>query len=593
MYKAKRMAIKNFRKLHELENISFGDKITVISGINGLGKSNILSIISSLFGVSSRRYTGGDFHPGFHDYFHISQDENFEEYEVFVEISTTSDYTFTKRMDFSDYSESSRGIRVIPRTSNYFCPEPKPTITSINSINKNEGLRVGPDSRVRIPSVFVSLSRLFPIGEAKTTKSTVTSRSKLVKNDFYKKYIEWYNAVLPNSINVDETKIELTSKQIGENKRNNIYISVGDSSYTTQSIGQDNIGNIISALIDIYMYKEENKEKYEGAILCIDEVDSSLHPSAQIRLFELLDKLSTELSLQIFVSSHGLPILEEITRKTAIDPENYQLIYLKGAINPYNTTINDFNTLKANLYDEINNIEPNIKIYCEDPETERLFKLLIKTADALKVSKTFPTYSIIPIRLGAEQLLKASTHDPYFESVGIILDGDARSKSTKLTVEQYISEPNSTSGLTTRDMKKNRNVVFLPNFLPPESYLYSIIHNYTIHESDNFGFWRGLDRQTKLFHYTTDYITNNILNVQPLTNDNLKKKDISDRMFYFCEDSSILIDYYSKEEHKNELEKFIGDFSNVLSILNKKLKASRIWFWPRIIFLYIIKVRRW
>ena len=569
------MTIKNFRKLHELESITFGNKISVISGINGLGKSNILSIISSLFGVSNNRYTGGNFQPEFNEYFNISEDENFQSYEVFIEVSTDTDDTISKRMDFSDYTESGRGIRIIPRTTNYFYSDPKPTLTSINLKNKEKLFKVGPDSRVRIPCVFVSLSRLFPIGETKTTETKISKNNKLIKHNIYKKYIEWYNAVLPSSINTDETNITITSKEVGENNRKNIYISIGDSRYNTQSIGQDNLGNIISALVDIYIYREDNIHTYEGAVLCIDEIDSSLHPSAQIRLFGLLDKLSTELSLQIFVSSHGLPILEEITRKTAIDPKNYQLIYLKGGINPYNTAINDFDTLKSNLYDEINNIEPNIKIYCEDPETERLFQLLIKTANALGVSKKFPTYSIIPIRLGAEQLLNASKNDPYFESVGIILDGDARSKNKKLTIEEYLENPDIISGLTTRNMNKNRNVVFLPNFLPPESYLYSVISDYTIHESDNFGFWRGLDRNSRTFHYTTDYITNNIINLQPLTNDNFKKKDISDTMFKFCEESSILIDYYSKEENKTELKKFIDDFSKILEVVKKKLKSSR------------------
>lgn len=575
-YKVNRMTIKNFRKLHELENITFGNRISVISGTNGLGKSNILSILSSLFGVSNHRYTGGNFQPEFYEYFHISQDENFKDYEVFVEVSTDIDYKFSKRMDFSDYTASNRGIRIIPRTTNYFYDEPKPTLKDINLTNKEMDIKVGPDSRIGIPSVFVSLSRLFPIGETKATEKKVSKNNKLIKKDVYKKYIEWYNAVLPNSISVDETDIAVTSKEVGEIRRQTIYLPIENSSYNTQSIGQDNLGNIISALIDIYIYREENKETYEGAILCIDEVDSSLHPSAQIRLFKLLDNLSNELSLQIFVSSHALPILEEITKKTAINSEDYQLIYLKGKINPYNTVINDFDTLKSHLYDEVNSIAPEVKIYCEDQETERLFKLLINTADAIGLKNNFPRYSIIPIHLGAEQLLTASEHDNYFESVGMILDGDARSKNKKLTIEEYLSNPKVSSGLTTRDMKKNRNIVFLPNFLPPESYLYSIIHDYTKNELSNLGFWRQLDKLQKTFHYTTEYVTDHIINVSPLTNNKLKDKEISNEMFNFCEESSILIDYYQKEEHQEELKEFIKHFSNVLSFVNKKLKSSRI-----------------
>ena len=125
-------------------------------------------------------------------------------------------------------------------------------------------------------------------------------------------------------------------------------------------------------------------------------------------------------------------------------------------------------------------------------------------------------------------------------------------------------------------MKENKNVVFLPNFLPPESYLYSIIYDYTKNEISNLSFWRQLDKSQKTFHYTTDYITEHIIDTTPLTNNGLKEKKVSEEMFKFCEESSILIDYYNKEEHKDELKHFIEHFSKVLSFINKKLKASRI-----------------
>ena len=57
----------------------------------------------------------------------------------------------------------------------------------------------------------------------------------------------------------------------------------------TQSVGQDNIGYIVSALVDFYLHKKRT-ENYNGGILCIDEIDASLHPNAQLRLFDLLAK---------------------------------------------------------------------------------------------------------------------------------------------------------------------------------------------------------------------------------------------------------------------------------------------------------------
>ncbi|WP_370854705.1 AAA family ATPase [Megasphaera sp.] len=55
-------------------------------------------------------------------------------------------------------------------------------------------------------------------------------------------------------------------------------------------------------------------EDYSSGILCIDEIDVSLHPDAQQRLIDLLDKLSSELNLQIIISSHSLVIIKEILK---------------------------------------------------------------------------------------------------------------------------------------------------------------------------------------------------------------------------------------------------------------------------------------
>ena len=44
------LELKNFRSFHDV-SIPLGDKITVISGVNGVGKSNIISLIASGSGL--------------------------------------------------------------------------------------------------------------------------------------------------------------------------------------------------------------------------------------------------------------------------------------------------------------------------------------------------------------------------------------------------------------------------------------------------------------------------------------------------------------------------------------------------------------
>lgn len=67
------------------------------------------------------------------------------------------------------------------------------------------------------------------------------------------------------------------------------------------SAGQDNIGQIISALISFKRLQKELGNRYKGGILLIDELDASLYPAAQIKLVDVLHKKSLELNLQVFL----------------------------------------------------------------------------------------------------------------------------------------------------------------------------------------------------------------------------------------------------------------------------------------------------
>ena len=51
---AKEFYIENFRKIKD-RKMKIGKKITVFSGQNGVGKSNVMSLIASTFGTKERR----------------------------------------------------------------------------------------------------------------------------------------------------------------------------------------------------------------------------------------------------------------------------------------------------------------------------------------------------------------------------------------------------------------------------------------------------------------------------------------------------------------------------------------------------------
>ena len=120
---------------------------------------------------------------------------------------------------------------------------------------------------------------------------------------------------------------------------------------------------------------------YNGALLCIDEIDVSLHPDTQIRLFELLKKLCNEISLQVIVSTHSLTILKESLKQEQKNSEEIKVIYLKNPSMPIVASIKSYELLKNDMFNKLNFQKTLPKIYFEDRVGQELF---IQHVDALR-----------------------------------------------------------------------------------------------------------------------------------------------------------------------------------------------------------------
>ena len=111
-YLADILYIEKFRKFTNKE-IKLGKKINVFSGQNGVGKSNLLSLIATTFGTKDRRATGGNFFPEFSDYFIINENENFKEYKSYLKVLIDDTDKFEERRHgYKDSRNENRGIRV-------------------------------------------------------------------------------------------------------------------------------------------------------------------------------------------------------------------------------------------------------------------------------------------------------------------------------------------------------------------------------------------------------------------------------------------------------------------------------------------------
>lgn len=605
------LILESFRNFRDVI-IPLGKKITIVSGVNGVGKSNILSLIASGSGINKKSLLGSNFQPEFLDFFNIDQTEKYQDYKIYLKYGQSSEsIALTKRISFKDDTGTNRGIRIIPRTTNKYLDGY--TIKKAEEEAKSK-FGVGGAGRVKIPTIYLSLSRLYPLGENKdlTHISKIRKNNPFAKEEMLNTYREWYNSVIPGSIkSADE--ISIIEKKACP--RSSLHMEIEGTPALSQSIGQDNIGNIISALIDIYLLSKESD--YNGALLCIDEIDVSLHPDTQIRLFELLKKLCDEISLQVIVSTHSLTILKESLKQERKNSEDTKVIYLKNPSMPIVASIKSYVLLKNDMFNKINFQKTLPKIYFEDRVGQELFiqhvnalrniiKLIKKSSDAtyFRNSENVSNCDAIRERIlefedianikdelkqvithcGCDELMKISEADEYFNRVIIFLDGDARlkEKSQHPMVKDYLEIDFNPKEKGLSDRQHKPNLVFAPGYFAPESYLYRIIYELINNQTKYIDFWRGVDQNEEITLYTPDKIKNMFRNLkEDFTNDDLKnvfkEQPNSSELWDFIIKSSLIEYYYMDYSTIDILLNFVKDIRTAynmtlqLTMENKKV----------------------
>ncbi|MDO5296395.1 MAG: AAA family ATPase [bacterium] len=543
--KAKKIILDNFRNFRDVE-LPLGRKITIISGQNGVGKSIVLSLIASGSGVGKKAALGSNFQPEFNEFFNIDPSENYTDYKIYIQYESEGRPDLVRRLSFQDYTKTERGIRIIPRTSNYGTEKKQKDIET----EVKAAYGIGGAARASIPTIYLSLSRLYPLGEKskdekhKTSVSVkkISKRNALCQEDVKDKFRTWYNAVIPNAIK-DDADIEIIEKTISP--RASLHMDIVNTPTLSQSIGQDNVGNIISALVDIYQLSKE--KDYEGALLCIDEIDVSLHPDTQIKMLHLLEALSDELNVQFVLSTHSLTFIKEMLQKENKNNIDYRVVYIKNPSAPYVSIQKDYKLLKADMFGDLSFSKPKVKAYFEDEVGKTVFGLLVdafksiysevnnkcknNTAAAVlrnsvdekdfeKINRQIldledivmirSQIEEIPVYLGCDTLADLNEADSYFKKVMIVLDGDARIKNAndpnlKPQIRDYLDkEYQLEQGKNER--KHENNVCFLPDFFAPESFLYRIIFIVSNNAIKYGVFWKSVDTREETSLYTADKI---------------------------------------------------------------------------------------
>lgn len=520
--------IKDFRLFKDVD-IKLGKYLTVISGKNALGKTTILGMIGNsceLKTSEGRPILQKQFRTEFKDIFKASPKHD---------LSGSNKCT----INFSNYDEpdvviDSRKCRT--------------TWQKISKINTNKRFRLIPEkyekekkissSKYSWPVLYLGLSRLFPIGESED-KDISVSNVKL-SEDEKKEFLENYCQILSL---FEDDEIAIDAIAIGEtNRKKGVGISTSDYDSLCNSAGQDNIGQILLAVMSFKRLKKQNN-KYCGGILLIDELDATLHPAAQMRLINYLLKSCRELKLQVVFTTHSLTILEMISKKIAFNKNEkineIEMVYitkdnkiLEVLVNPsYDRIYNDLNL--STILDKQN----TITVYSEDDEARWFIEKLLK--------KYFFRLNLVRLKMSYGNLLLLNKFDyTYYSSVLFILDGDV----PETDIDKTCSE-------------KKDNILKLPGEKSVEEMLYQYILELPINHP--------LVEKLTEFGLTKTQLEDNY----PKTDNNEAAREKFKKWFNNWKDifeSINLIDYWIKDN-----ESICNEFRNNFTIKFNKIAKKK------------------
>lgn len=220
---------------------------------------------------------------------------------------------------------------------------------------------------IHCPTVFLSLSRLYPWGEVKGEKQD----KFVLSEDEVKLYKEWHDAIL---LTHDPIKAVHTLQGGG---KSSIGPETDDYAPTAMSAGQDNVGKIILAVLSFRRLL--SNPDFHGGMVFVDEIETTMFPAAQIKLLAAMFKWASDFKLQFFCTTHSETILKFL--RTGKYQKEAGIVFLtKTGNNIKAETDLEWPQMKADL--EVTTVSSNpelpekIKVYAEDNVTFLVLKAL-------------------------------------------------------------------------------------------------------------------------------------------------------------------------------------------------------------------------
>jgi predicted ATPase len=488
--------------------VEFGDYITVICGKNGTSKSSILGIAAQIFNfeknyekdekLSFRQITGEMFKSQYSEHFRISDKFDLPG-SMTVNIELYDGYT----------NRTATGTLQLDKRGK----SPRPVVRKNSTAPKNR------DSRnFTHPVIFLSLKRLYPIANR---------NYKIIDHEYLQDHKPEFIGLTNELLNRSSSLATGTGGTI------NSAVAHGENyDQESVSVGEDNAGQIILALMSFKKLKEEYSD-YKGGLLLIDEADAGLFPTAQVNLLKVLDRECRSLDLQVIMTSHSPTLIEQAFEKSQQYRRNYKTVYLSNTYGNVQV-MQDWSWAQISADINTKTIDttsgtslPRINVYFEDKEAEDFFAALMNRQPLKKF-----TVSMSGITLGCSNYLQLIQKKvPEFAKRSIVcLDADQGSQ---------------TKG------RSYKTIVILPGTLPPDQLIFEYLYNLPA----NHELWRNSSQ------FTRDVFTNvarEVINEFAINGDSV---DVKEQLTVYRNNKK---SQNEKEQGKKVREVF-KDFYNALA----------------------------
>ena len=533
------LQLDDFR-IFKNQTIKLGKTITAIAGHNATGKSTILGILGNSSELKSKygtTITDKQFRTEFSELFKGSKTHDKKSGNIgtikYIHPSSTEPIQIGLRVTWQKWSPQSKNKNRFRILNNWI----DPTSSSTNKTAK----------KLPLPSFYLGLSRLYPLGE----NETEIIEERKFKNKLTDDDLKWLLKNYKNILSIEDVIESISNYEI--NKKRSGGVNTPEYDYLSNSSGQDNLMQLLYLLLSFIKLRsewDESDSPWPGGLLLVDELDATLHPAAQIRLVDLIYNMSNQFDFQAIFTTHSLQILEYLNKKQK-ETQDINIEYFTTANkileikhNPtYEAMKNDM--LISNYY--LTNSKKKIVIYSEDDEARWMISYLL--------SDFKDYYQLIDIKLGGESLMALLFNDSeYFKNVLFILDGDKDISATK-----YKDLP-----------KKYQNVIFLPGNDGPESLIYNYLSTLPpTHEILSSFFEKGLTLRA-------------FKDMNPLTNQKYLgfSKDRDKYKQWFKDNKDMFEDInlmkHWIEDHPEEYASFKNTFKQKFNIVAGRTKIPKL-----------------